>query len=607
MIEAMQKYSFLVYHKDYPDFLEQLRDLGVVHVVQKQADVSDAVRSKYETVRLYDSAIKFLGSRNPDGQKGTTHLKGEEVLEKLATLHSEMENRKQQLGILSKELVSVTPWGDFSTETIQRLKDNSLHLRYFICSERKYDPQWEAMYPIEVVQRTGGFVYFILLESGANQEITIDADEARAPEKPYSQLVEYIDKVHADINRIEKEYDLLAATSIDVLNESRKELIERTDYQKVVESTQSEADDKVKMLEGWAPLDQVPQLEAFLEENKILHLSARPEQEDKVPILLKNNKFAKKFELIGDLYSLPKYGELDLTPFFAPFYTLFFGFCLGDAGYGILITLLAFIARPRLSKELKGVASLVAYLGLSTIFFGIIGGTFFGIPLYETSLPVYKDLALMFKERNTDINSILFALSLVLGGVQIVFGMFVKVVNESIQFGWKVSIGTMGWILLILGGASIALLNKFAGIPMETLKPFLYALLGISGVLILLLNNLKRNVLMNVGLGLWDSYNMVTGLLGDLLSYIRLFALGISSSILGFVFNSLALSMKDSIQIPVVNIVVMIVILLIGHGINIFMSGLGSFVHPMRLTFVEFYKNSGFSGGGKRYSPFKKN
>lgn len=122
--------------------------------------------------------------------------------------------------------------------------------------------------------------------------------------------------------------------------------------------------------------------------------------------------------------------------------------------------------------------------------------------------------------------------------------------------------------------------------------------------MILPLNNLGRNMFMNVGVGLWNSYNMITGLLGDLLSYIRLFALGISSAIMGFVFNSLAVEMSGSI--PVLSILIMIVILVIGHSINLFMSGLGAFVHPLRLTFVEFYKNAGYSGGGKKYHPFKK-
>lgn len=121
--------------------------------------------------------------------------------------------------------------------------------------------------------------------------------------------------------------------------------------------------------------------------------------------------------------------------------------------------------------------------------------------------------------------------------------------------------------------------------------------------MVFVLNNLKRNPFINIGAGLWDAYNMATGILGDLLSYIRLFALGISSSVMGFVFNDLAINMSG--DIPVLSTIIMLIIMIFGHGINIFMGGLGAFVHPMRLTFVEFYKNAGFEGGGKKYKPFK--
>jgi len=102
---------------------------------------------------------------------------------------------------------------------------------------------------------------------------------------------------------------------------------------------------------------------------------------------------------------------------------------------------------------------------------------------------------------------------------------------------------------------------------------------------------------------LWNSMNMATGLLGDLLSYIRLFALGLCGGMMGFVFNELAIELSPTF--PVARQLVMLIILLIGHGLNLFISSLGAFVHPMRLTFVEFYKNAGFEGGGKKYKPFK--
>ena len=126
---------------------------------------------------------------------------------------------------------------------------------------------------------------------------------------------------------------------------------------------------------------------------------------------------------------------------------------------------------------------------------------------------------------------------------------------------------------------------------------------GISGAMIFLYNSPGKNIFMNIGLGLWDSYNMATGLLGDVLSYVRLFALGLSGGILAGVFNSLAVGMSPDNVIA--GPIVMVLIFVIGHAINIFMNVLGAMVHPMRLTFVEFFKNSGYEGGGKEYKPFR--
>ena len=133
------------------------------------------------------------------------------------------------------------------------------------------------------------------------------------------------------------------------------------------------------------------------------------------------------------------------------------------------------------------------------------------------------------------------------------------------------------------------------------------ALVIAGAVLALFYNNPDKNPLFNLGLGLWDTYNTATGLVGDLLSYIRLFALGLTGGILGSVFNTLALDAANGVGVPVVSQLIMLFILLFGHSLNLALCVLGSVVHPLRLTFVEFYKNAGFAGGGKEYRPFKIN
>ncbi len=605
MIVPMHKFSFLVFHQDYAQFLDDVRDIGVVHLIEKQSEVSDAVRTQYDRIKQVQSVVKQLQKREVEGEpKSAVKVNGEAAFEDVSRLYNDLEEKYQQLILLDKEISQVKPWGDFSKETLDKLAEQGLQTRFYTAPNSKFDESWLNDYPIEVIGQQAGQVFFILIQKGT-EEPSIDAEEIRPPERPLSELLYYKKKLEEDLASINEEIDDHAVRSLEAIKKYGYEIKESAEYEKAVENTEKQADEKVMLLEGWVPGEKKGTLVDYLESNNILYITQEAEPKEKTPILLKNKKFARKFEMLGDLYSLPQYNELDLTPFFAPFYMLFFGFCLGDAGYGILMSFVAlFMQKKAKKKEIKKIMGLVFYLGVSTFLFGVISGVFFGINLFNTSLPVYSDLATRFEQQGTDINMLLFYLSLILGGIQITFGLILKAINETRQFGWKQALGTVGWILLIFGLLSMYATSEITGIPFGEMNLALYTLLGVSGALILFLNNLNRHVLMNFGLGLWNTYNMVTGILGDLLSYIRLFALGISSAILGFVFNSLALEMSGSI--PVLNIVIMVLILVIGHSINLFMSGLGAFVHPMRLTFVEFYKNAGFNGGGKRYNPFRK-
>ena len=166
--------------------------------------------------------------------------------------------------------------------------------------------------------------------------------------------------------------------------------------------------------------------------------------------------------------------------------------------------------------------------------------------------------------------------------------------------GFASALSTVGWVILLIGG----IVTFFV----DGIGTAFYICLIVGAIFIFLLNGPLNKIyspFVNIGAGLWDTYNMATGLLGDILSYIRLFALGLSGSILGLVFNDLAIKMSP--DVPVLGTIIMIIILLIVHIMNIALSALSAFVHPMRLTFVDFYKNSGFVGGAKQYEPFKNN
>jgi len=601
MIAPMKKYSFLVFHREYEDFLLKLRELGMVHIVEREGSVTDEVSRQLQEAGQLNRLIRSLESRGlPSASKGMD-ANPEEIYAEINEILHQQSVLNQQLVQIRKETAEVMPWGDFSEDLIKRLHDAGVKIRLFMASQRTWMPELNADYDIFEINSIAGIVYFALVDTG-NPLPAMDAEEVKIPKHSLSGLEHRRQEAAAALASYEARLDDIAASGTDILKAYRNRLLQDAELEKAINNALPEAGDKLQILEGWIPAENTDVINHFLDKEDVFYLIESPVPGDSVPILLKNKGFASKFEVLGELYSLPSYKELDLTPFFAPFYTIFFGFCLGDAGYGLLMILATLFAKRKVADAMKPIVTLVTYLGIATLVFGFISGTFFGINLYESGLPGYRNLQAMFVANDTNINDVLFALSLILGGIQIVFGMVLKAVNENIQFGFKYALGTIGWIILLVGLATVYGFSSLAGVPMAELKPWLYAVLATGGILVLFLNSPGKSIFMNFGLGLWNSYNMITGVLGDLLSYIRLFALGISSAILGFVFNSLALSVGTSI----IGIFFMVIILVIGHSINLFMAGLGSFVHPMRLTFVEFYKNSGFEGGGRKYQPFRK-
>jgi V/A-type H+/Na+-transporting ATPase subunit I len=603
MIVPMYKYAFLVYHSAYKDFLKDIRKIGVVHISTKNNEPTPEMQELFRHLNEVDKAAKKLDMLEPEKAETKPGFKsGKEVFERLKSMEKEMEHNHHQVLQLQKEKKQLQPWGDFGWEKVRNLEEQGVHIRFMSCQIRKYEPTWEEEFYIKVVGDLDGYRYFVKIEKPENDvpENGFDelsgADELILPERSLNQVNEEIKKLKSEAEALSHELHQIAYFCKPMLNKYHDEIQQELAEQNALLQTTEEVEGKVRLLEGWVPETKKAELDTYLEDNQVLFTAEKPEEEDKVPILLKNNRFARLYEIIGKLYELPNHKELDLVPFFAPFYMMFFGFSLGDAGYGLIIIAAAQFMKKKM-PNLKSVMSLAQWLGLATVIFGILTGTFFGIDLINSEIPWLED----FKQYMISTDK-LFNLAIILGVIQILFGMVLKVINISRVRGFRYSLSTIGWLILIFGLGSVYILKTSDMLSPQLAGIAQNGVLVASGILILVLNHPKRNIFMNIGAGLWDVYSMATSLLGDILSYIRLFALGVSSAILGLVFNSMAMSMKpDNV---ILGPLVMIIILVVGHGITLFMAGLGAFVHPIRLTFVEFYKNAGFTGGGKAYEPF---
>ena len=602
----MKKYTFLVYHKQYLDFLEKIKEIGVLHIIEKPEGIAenDQLREKMQVASRVKTALKQLEKyrpKNAELEPADTSRDGIEVLTDIETVLGEKEKLQQKLTLTEKERDRMEVWGTFNHQRILQLKESGFVLNFFSCPVRKFDQEWEVLYNAFEIDQVGSTVYFVTV-TRPGEVLDIDADHLVLSDKTAGELDVEIKSIRSEIDKNKAELSRISVSDYNTLKEAETEIQTVIMFDKVVLNTTVEAENKVMLLEGWAPEGSELPLKQYLDATDIYYEVSEPVEGERVPVKLKNNKFASMFEFIGELYDLPNYWERDLTAYFAPFYVIFFGLCLGDAGYGLLFLLLGLFARAKMKNPVyRSVTSLIACLGGASIVMGIISGTFFGIPLLDSTAPwIQKFKSVML---NSDQ---LFYNALILGVVQIMFGMVLKWIQEVKRQGFAAALPTMGWLVLLLGCGGTLGLSMFGKIDPSVAK-WGYIIFGsIGGICVFLLSNLKRNPLINIGSGLWDTYNMATGLLGDVLSYIRLFALGLSGGVMGFVFNDLGMSMGQDIGIPVVSQLVTVFILLFGHSINIFIAALGSFVHPMRLTFVEFYKNAGFEGSGKKYKPFAK-
>ena len=589
MITQMKKYTFLVFHREYEAFLEQLRDLGVVHVTEKAAGIADDAHLQ-ELLAKADNARKLIAQGAPD-----------QLLQEKAAL-------EQRIATTQKEADKMAIWGDFSAERMEQLKAAGYTLRYFSCPKKLFQEEWGI-----VVAEQGATVYFVQVTSSSDEATRLLGDEAGVCQEQYlnqksaTDLLKDVEGLNGLLVAQNARIELWAKENIPVLEDELKQLQEQIDWKRVTLNTDSEADGSLKILEGFCPIDQVPALDAVLEKQEVYYQAEDPTAEDNTPIKLRNNKFTQLFESLTGMYGWPNYGEFDPTPILAPFFLLFFAMCMGDCGYGILLMIIGtLIAKKKLNIEMfDGLGPIITVLGVGTTVVGFFLGTFMGIDLYNAEwMPqALKSVMIKGEVMGYDIQMVL---ALCIGVFHICLAMVVKAICYTKQFGFKENIATWGWTLLIVGGLLVAILGMTV-LPAAVFKWAIIAVGTVSALAIYIFNTPGRNPLINIGAGLWDTYNMATGILGDVLSYIRLYALGLAGGMLGAAFNNLGLMvMGGSVEGATWQWLPFVLILVLGHVLNLAMSALGAFVHPLRLSFVEYFKNAGYEGKGTLYKPFKK-
>ena len=615
MIVKMMKYNIVLFSAERERFIERLRELGMVDITTSGWEPTEADR---ELVTALENRAKALAAleqfaAGDDYTADAAKIAEGEVFEAYQRAQAAIAAAKAENTRLQKSLDEWLAWGDFDCSTLAKLAESGVVLRFFTTQRSTFEKnsaEWGANLNIAVVGEDDAQIRFVVISNGS-EEIAIDAQEQKAPTMNNSELKAAIEENEAEI----KAQNLILSAAADARAEIEAELAAlKSKMQDVrIEATADKAAEGLLLvMEGWAEKATSEQVDAVLNDYpNVVYIKENPSEEDNTPVKLKNNRFARLFELIGGLYALPKYGTLDMTPFFAPFYMLFFAICLNDAGYGAIILLLGILMRLLMGEKMRKMSYLTMICGGATTLFGLATGSLFGL-----SIPT----ALF------DFQAEFFSWALALGVFQILFGMLLNIIFKASHFGIKSTFSTLGWFIVLVSGClagGLQLLNENWVIPgFTTSSVAFYVAMGVGLFMMLFLNDLSRKpieyillygFLKNFASGLWDTYNNITGLLSDVLSYIRLFAIGLSGGVLAQVFNSLAMGLTGldaGIEQFTVGTVFQILgataILLVGHAINLFMSTISSFVHPMRLTFVEFYKNAGFEMTTRAFEPLTK-
>ncbi|MDR0895592.1 MAG: ATPase V [Prevotellaceae bacterium] len=604
----MKKLTFLIYHKEYEQFLEQIRELGVVHIVEKQQGEPDqALQALLQKRTLYKSTLHGMQTafqRSSDKYQmdvAPRERSAEEIVNEYEEMLQKVQQLNQQLAQCDKDIAQLTPWGNFDWDAIRKLEAAGWKINFYTCSERDYEAALDKEPNIIRIEEQSGLVYFITL---TRQTPALEMEPVRLPSLSLSEL-------EAQKVALSDEYEQTHAYGFSfchyydkVLEADNQQLQSEINLREVELSGERMADGTVLFLEGWVPVDKEAAVRELLDRNGVYYEIRPAVKGDNAPIKLRNNAFTRMYEVLVKMYGMPDYSELDPTPLVAPFFTLFFAFCVGDAGYGLILIALGFLMKKKMSASMRGMMNLVITLGCATTVLGALFGTFFGISLLDVSWPWMQDA----KKYMISSDHLMY-LSLAIGVVHILIGMTVKAITATLRYGFLHALSEWGWLLLVAGFVATGGLMYLQQITPEVGKWAFIVIGSIAAVGIFLLNNIRRNVLVNIGAGLWDTYNMATGLLGDTLSYIRLYALGLAGAMLGMVFNQLAFMINIQVEaLPILGSLLTWVccglILVFGHALNIAMSCLSGFVHPLRLTFVEYFKNSGYEGKGEAYKPF---
>lgn len=650
MIVSMKRLSLVALKSDQDAILNALQEAGTVEII-KLADgdtpngEADAVNARIQRLAESISAVKpyakKAGFLSPQKREMTLSGMREYVPKAVETTDEIEELLHTQAHLLAEREKAVStcaalePW-ESMTVPMDSVK-NTPRVHYFIglCASKDLPRVQEQTYlEAEFLSETATVPTILACREGDTRNVqaflkTIDWQDYVFP-KMAGTPREAIESLNRRIAEIDETY---AETQKKL--EAHGETIET--LQNALDAESIDADRLTAqgdlgytahafVLEGWVREDEVEKTEETIRSvtDAYSFETRDPIEGEEPPSVVKNNKFVKPFEEVQTLYSRPAYGTIDGTPYMTPFYILLFGLMLSDTGYGILLMLGSwlYIKKKKPTGMSAGISRVLFWGGLSTIVWGVLTGSFFGITRTDTSGGVFTIIGQFFDRIgifpawiDPMKNSMaMLGLCFGLGILHIVAGYLVGAIDRFSKGDWKSAVfDQISWVLITLGLVIgfLPAITGMAGSPINLPKavtmPALIAAAVGAAMVVLFKGREKKNPLKRFVSGLGGLYD-ITSVLSDILSYARLFALGIATGVIGQVFNMLSnmLTGSSNIVLAILGAILCIVLVIALHTFNVAINALGAFVHCARLQYVEYYGKF-YESGGKEFRPLSYN
>lgn len=635
MIVKMKKVSLVVLNSERKDVLKKLKKIGVMHLETLEGSSEQLAKFKEESANAQNAYAILSEIKLPKKSAKPDEISDKEISEKCAEVISLSERKKKLLEEIandSLELDRFKDWGDVNLSDFEYLKGKKIAFRMFEIPEAKY-PEINGETVTLAVSRTKKIVRFLLVNGGEDRPESLppEAFEVPLPSVSTEEIRKRIEDDRNEISLIEKKI-AEEAVFVSRIEAYRKVLENDIQFENVYSGMGKEDDGKpgdLAWLSGFVPEDSVKNFTDSCRENSWAYALAEPSEDDNVPTKLKNNRLVSLIYPLTDfLGTVPGYHEYDISGWFLLFFTVFFGMIFGDGGYGLLVLFAGIImALKNAKKGGSAMAGLMIILGLSTVVWGGVTCTWFGLapeqlPSWLVGLSVpplsnaYPDVVwLPFWSDDIskgtlttaqNLQIFCFTLAFIQLSVAHIKGIARNASEKSLK--WLGELGS----LLQLWGMFYVVLNMVVSSSIFSFAELIYGvpvgkvsigLVGFGFALSFVFSNYEGNIGKSI---LESCKNIISVLLGvvnvfsDIVSYIRLWAVGLAGAAISNTVNTMA----GPVLGHAILFAAAVLLLVFGHGLNMVLNLLSVIVHGVRLNTLEFSTHLGMSWSGFKYSPF---